>query len=84
MKLIIESSPQGFTLSTESAQIDQAEAQGGELGEQPAQDQGESFSDLQSLLIAIGKLLTQDQKTQSAGAVPSPFDQGVQSTMPTA
>jgi len=87
MKLIIESSPQGFTLSTESqetGEIPAPGAQGGELAEQPAQEQGQTFNDLQSLLIAVGKLLTQEQKAQGAGAEPSPFDQGVQATMPTA
>lgn len=87
MKLIIESSPQGFTLSTEqqeSSENPEAQAQGGESSEQPSQEQGQTFNDLQSLLIAVGKLLTQEQKAQGAGAEPSPFDQGVQSTMPTA
>jgi hypothetical protein len=87
MKLIIESSPQGFTLSTEQQETGEnpeAQAQGGELSEQPSTEQGQSFNDLQSLLIAVGKLLTQEQKAQGAGAEPSPFDQGVQATMPTA
>lgn len=86
MKLIIESSPQGFTLSTEqqeSSENPEAQAQGGESSEQPSQEQGQTFNDLQSLLIAVGKLLTQEQKAQGAGAEPSPFDQGVAQTMPT-
>jgi hypothetical protein len=87
MKLIIESSPQGFTLSTEAQESGEnpaPDAQGGESTEQPSTEQGQTFNDLQSLLIAVGKLLTQDQKAQGAGSGSSPFDQGVQATMPTA